>query len=374
MKVLQLIPDTLENPSGGMGEQCRQIAKHLSCSYTIIGSEKQEPTTYGDNKIYLPAETVSLPLGMPDPHLYNMLHQNAITAKAAMLPKHDVIHAFDWNCFYPGAIIAKHWGVPLVITIQLSISQLNKNFAPLEWPPLGDMLIGMELLGLTNAKAIIHVSKSYAHRFPEHFDSKSYIIPNGIDNKEWERDIPYKLPGKNKLKVVYLGRMAYQKGIHILLESKIPKEMDLIFIGGERGANPELISRIRSLAAQEENIYYLGALYGQEKIGALQAADAVIMPSIHEPFGIVALEALASKSILLSSFIDGMGDFLTEDIAINCGMIPSSIEASLDRLLKMTEEEKTARKLAGAKLCEYYDWSELSQKVEQVYRSCLDSN
>ena len=99
----------------------------------------------------------------------------------------------------------------------------------------------------------------------------------------------------------------------------------------------------------------------------LFAADAVIMPSIHEPFGIVALEALASKSILLSSFVDGMGDFLTEDVAINCGTSKESIEKALDNLINLQEEERVQRIKKGLEICKEYTWEKSAKKLAAIY-------
>lgn len=368
MKPLILIPDSLENPMGGMGEQARELITRFSGGCTIIGSPKQEYTDYGNDKIYIPIEEHSVPIGIKEPRLNDLVNQANYVIKASALHPHSLVHAFDWSTFYAGSLLSKQWNVPLVVTIQLSVSQLAKEFGE---PPneieINQMISGIELMGLLQAEAIIQVSKTYVLGFPRFFDQKTVVIPNGIDYEKWQKQINYSLPGNRKYKIVFIGRLAYQKGIHLLLNAKIPEEIDLIFIGGNRGSNLELQDAVICKAKDNENIHYLGPLYGDEKIGALQAADAVIMPSVHEPFGIVALEALASKSVLISSFVHGMKDFLTEEIAINCGTSTPSIEESFNQFLKLSPEDKLNRINKGMCLCEQYSWNDIVKKVEDVY-------
>ena len=201
---------------------------------------------------------------------------------------------------------------------------------------------------------------------------KTTVIHNGINLKEWQPDGDAKFPGTNKLKVVYIGRYAEMKNIKALLRCKLPAEMDLIFIGDERGGNPDLFNEMIMYCANNKNAFYIGPKYGQEKINLLNASDAVIIPSIHEPFGIVALEALASKSVLLSSFVNGMADFLTDESAINCGTTPESIETALNTLIKLTDSQKSKYINAGLKVCQAHAWEIQAEKMAKVYDSVLN--
>jgi glycosyltransferase involved in cell wall biosynthesis len=372
MKILFLIPDSLESPMGGMGEQCRNVLLNLSDQheYTVLGSQNQPFTEYTDRKKYYPIESPPIPIGNLDPLLASIVNQTPIAAKAASMPKPDLIHAFDWSCCYAAAILKQQWNVPLILTMQLSISKLLEAMNPVGTLSnvLTDALAGIELMGLIHADKIIQVSHDYAEKTLPVFKEKTQIIPNGIDLKNYlEPKEKFILPGKNSTKMIYLGRLAFMKGVHQLLKSKIPDNIDLIFIGGNRGGNVEIEEEIAQQVKEKANVFYLGPLYGDQKIAALQAADAVIMPSLHEPFGIVALEALASKSILLSSFANGMGDFLTEDIAINCGTTPETIELAIEKFLSLTKEEKQERIEKGVKLCEKFDWRLIAAEIEKIY-------
>ena len=109
----------------------------------------------------------------------------------------------------------------------------------------------------------------------------------------------------------------------------------------------------------------------QEKLNVLKSADGVIMPSIHEPFGIVGLEALASGCILLSSFVDGISDYLTEDVGINCGTDVFSISNALHDFLILPEDEIKYRQQKGIEIAKQYDWGKLSNQYYKVYKNLI---
>ena len=101
--------------------------------------------------------------------------------------------------------------------------------------------------------------------------------------------------------------------------------------------------------------------------------DAVVVPSLHEPFGIVCLEALASGCTLLSSFKSGMGEYLTENVAINCGITPTEITTGIKTWLSLSENELQHRRDLGYKLCRQYSWNNSALILENIYTSVLKS-
>lgn len=363
------MPDSLEKPMGGMGEQCRQLINVFDKNYffDIVGSN-ENCKTKGKNFEFTPIDYSFSTTSNEHSLLTTLMCQASFLKEAVLLSKPDLVHAFDWSSFIAGYYAARHFKVPLVVTLQLSMQKLFEHIIPSM--DEGNMALfnqtgAIEISGMLHADRIIQVSENYAKKFPSIFDSKTSIIPNGINLSEWIKKSDFKFPGNRKIKVVYLGRFDEMKNVQTLLQLDLPKEIDLCFIGTRKGGSVEIYSKVAGQLP--EGFHYLGPKYGQEKIDALMSADAVIMPSLHEPFGIVALEALAAKTILLSSFMDGLGDFLTEDSAINCGVTKQSIEAALSRLITMTDEEKEARKQKGMDICNRYTWDIQAQKLKGVY-------
>jgi len=369
-RVQILIPDELKNPMGGMGEQARNIIKAFpdGIYFDVIGSSKGESVA-DKNFTFYPVMRLDKHCGNPDPLASTFLNQSLYVEKSMTLKRPDIIHAFDWSTFYAGRMLSRSYGVPLVVTIQLSIEKMIDN-PPLVQKANYDMACSMEFSGMYESRVIVHVSNAYAKTFNPIFKSKSTVIENGIDLKEWVKTEDLSLPGKpeNK-KLVYIGRFAEMKNVVSLLQADIPPGLDIVFIGGNKGGNPEIQDMVIKTANEKDNVHYLGAKYGQEKIDLLMAADAMIVPSTHEPFGIVALEALASRSVLLSSFAGGMADFLNEDVAINCGTTPGSISAAMKKLMALGDVDK--RIAGGIEICENYTWESQAEKLNNVYKFVL---
>ena len=108
--------------------------------------------------------------------------------------------------------------------------------------------------------------------------------------------------------------------------------------------------------------------YDDEKFQYLKSADAVIMPSIHEPFGIVALEALASGTILLCSIVDGLAEFINDTVAINCGITPENITEAINTWNKMSSEEIENKIQLGMNHASKYSWLEIADRThKEIY-------
>lgn len=372
--ILILIPDRLEKPMGGMGEQARNILAGINGNlrFTVIGSAN-EKKYYKGNVHYMPVMDVALMHGDPDPLAKTFLNQSLFVERAMSLSKPDIVHAFDWSTFWAGRILSKHWNIPLVVTIQLSIEKMTERIHPLQQMN-HDVACSMELAGLVDANIIIQVSRSYLDSFNPIFRDKSVVIENGISLNEWKQTEQITLPGKAKNKLIYIGRYAEMKNISSLLKAEVPENVDLIFIGGTRGGSSELFDAMIQATKERENLHYVGEKYGQDKINWLMSADGVIVPSVHEPFGIVGLEALASKSILLSSFVGGMGDYLNPTCAINCGITPESISKAIKQFAGLDNSTKQYFIESGLEVCREYDWSIQSAKLKDVYNKLLNKD
>jgi glycosyltransferase involved in cell wall biosynthesis len=157
------------------------------------------------------------------------------------------------------------------------------------------------------------------------------------------------------------------KSISDLVRADIPEDIDLIFIGDDKGADTTSVEELSIALNTKRNIYHIGSKYDQDKVNALFSADAVIVPSKHEPFGIVGLEALAAKTLLISSFSDGMNEYLNKDIAINCGKTKRGIEEAIHKIKKMKENERNERIINGYEMAKKFDWDNIAEKYYDLY-------
>jgi len=374
MKVTVIFPDSISKPVGGLGVQFKNLYYRLKdkINYNIV----DHPDEDNGIKEYI---SVSHPIpNITHGTINTLLSHTVYLAKALQLPKPDIIHAYDWSTYFAGTYLAEIYNVPLLLSMQLSSNALansgiynctNINTHDGYW--LHKTHVESEYYGLNKADKIINVSNGYTRYFPQ-FNDKTIVIPNGISLKEWTPTEKIKLPGDRRYKIIYIGRFSFMKSVDALLNIDIPDNIDLIFVGAQNGGDYECIKKLEEqINNQKSGLYYYGPAYNQEKINLLFSADAVIMPSKHEPFGIVALEALASKSILLASRVDGLGDFLTNQNSINCGYTVDSITNALNYFLSLTEEQKQSLINNGLETCVKYDWDNIAESYYNVYKSLL---
>jgi 1,4-alpha-glucan branching enzyme len=108
---------------------------------------------------------------------------------------------------------------------------------------------------------------------------------------------------------------------------------------------------------------------GQEKIDLLKSADAIIFPSVHEPFGIVGLEAFAAGVPLITSMVDGIADYANESNSIKCELSSAGVRAAIDRLFSMPESERRAMIENGFKTAERFNWKDIAEQFILELRS-----
>jgi glycosyltransferase involved in cell wall biosynthesis len=340
MKVLVIFPDSITIPNGGLGIQFKNIHQRLKdkVDFYVVGY----PDENNEIKNYI-GVTHPIP-SIKHGALNTLLGHTVYLAKALEFPKPDFVHVYDWSTYFAGYYLAKHHKVPLLLSMNLSANALSfvgitncADFNTVDGMWLHKTHVEMEWFGLQHADKIINVSNGYANYFPQ-FKDKTVIIPNGIDLDEWVPTKTIKLPGDRKYKIVYIGRLSLMKSVDAILDAEIPENVDLIFVGSRNGGDEVSINKLeQQLKNKKPGLHYYGPVYDQNKVNLLHSADAVIMPSRHEPFGIVALEALASKNILLASRVDGLGDFLTDNNSIDSGCTAENITKAFDSFIQLSE-------------------------------------
>ena len=348
MKTAALIPDSLKNPSGGMGILGEHLNEGLKWDY-VIDSSYYRPTV----------ETME-----PNNVMHQALNQASILSVLYDL-KPDLIHSFDWSTIWAAYQYQQATGSKFIYHAQLHIRDCFIGYDDFYAEMLFRAIEDAEFTAMKSADHIIQVSNCYAKKYPKIFLPKTTVIYNGIDFEYWQKDFePIELPGNRPIKLLYIGRYAGMKNVHSLLESNIPKDIDLIFAGGSTSGEKSIYDLMLNKVKLNENIHYIGPIYGEIKRRTLKQVDAIIVPSLVEPFGIVGLEGLASKSLVLSSRKGGLGEYLDDSCSIYCGVTPDEISNSFKILLNSNKENLIKN---GLKRAKQFDWKFSIDKIKNIY-------
>jgi len=218
--------------------------------------------------------------------------------------KFDVIHCHDWMTIDAGIELKKITGKPLVFTVHSTEYDRTANIYPMNF------IVEVEKRGLQKADLVITVSERMKKQLIERYDAKEekiIVIYNGIDASRF-----FGLIKKdNKGIILFLGRLTNQKGPYFFLHTAkkvLEKRKDVMFIlAGQGEQMPELI-RIAIGLGIMNNVVFTGYLSEEELLQAYTIADVYVMPSVAEPFGITALEAIASGTPVIVSKNAGVAE------------------------------------------------------------------
>ncbi len=227
--------------------------------------------------------------------------------------KPDIIHA---QASYPAAIVARSlsekWNIPYVVTIRMS------PFPFPEFLTKSGELSDLIASPLHRAGGLIATSSSLKRTLEGFGFDKVRLIHNPVDlaffNIKGEKAI------KAGVNLVSVGRLVRQKGFDLLIQSmkRLVNMYDIqLSIVGEGPDRSKLERQIRDLNLSE-NMRLVGELPREKVRDQIQESDALILPSRHETFGNVLLEAMACGKQVVATRCGGPEDIVTNETGILC--------------------------------------------------------
>ena len=211
---------------------------------------------------------------------------------------------------------------------------------------------------------------------------KQIMIPNGVNADvyaEIEKTdltqfrIKFALP-EEKI-VLFVGRLVYEKGVHVLVNAilKVLEKVNAKFVIVGNGYMKEQLSGLVKSLGIAQKVLFTGFV-DDETLRKLQiCADVSVVPSLFEPFGIVALEAMAAKSPVVVSDTGGLGEIVDHDVD-GVKVYTNNPDSLAWGIIRVLTDEKNAQRLRGnayKKIQEKYNWDRIAQQTENIYKSVL---
>jgi glycogen(starch) synthase len=315
-------------------------------------------------------------------YLMNLNMQKEAAAIAAKLPEPiDVFHAHDWLVATSGIGLKHVFRKPLLVTMHSTeIGRRDGLHTSTE-----KMIHETEAWLTYEAWRVVCCSDYMMQHVKWAFGlppDKLSMVPNGVNPHAYERlekedlkafRLKYALP--NERIVLYVGRLVYEKGIHILINAipKILAKADAKFVIVGSGYMQEQLSNIVKSMGLEHKVLFTGFV-DEENLQKLQkVADVSVVPSLFEPFGIVALEAMAAKSPVVVSDTGGLGEIVQHDVT-GVKAYPNNTDSLAWGIIKVLTDDGYARALrenAYRVILERYDWDRIAQQTRGMYESVL---
>jgi len=315
-------------------------------------------------------------------YLMNMNMQKEAAKIAKKINKKiDVFHAHDWLVATAGIGLKHVFRKPLLVTMHSTeMGRRDGLHTQTE-----KMIHETEAWLTYEAWKVICCSDymvshvGYAFGLPE---DKMVMIPNGVRPPAYQKTM--KLCDKNirvmfalpeEKIILYVGRLVYEKGIQILVNAapKILEKVNAKFIIVGSGYMKEQLSTIVKSMNLEKKILFSGFVEEEILLKLQKCADVSVVPSLFEPFGIVALEAMAAGSPVVVSDTGGLSEIVDHDLN-GVKVYPNNPESLAWGVIKTLLDNKYKdhiRKNAYKKIREKYDWNKIALKTKQIYESVL---
>lgn len=279
----------------------------------------------------------------------------------------DVIHAHDWMTFPAGVALAQITKKPLIVHIH-SLEYDRSGLA------VNEQINHIEHFGLEAADSVIAVSH-YTQRGIERFhgipSGKIRVVHNGIYPKQavtnykmhrtWPRNV-----------VLFLGRVTFQKGPDYFIEvaSRVIQHVpDVLFVlAGNGDMLDRLIHRVKELGL-ENSFLFPGFLKGEDVEEMFSIADLYVMPSVSEPFGISALEAINFNTPVIISKQSGVSEVLGHALRADFWDLDRMADLIINALLHQELREDMIV-MAREELRRLH-WDAAAEKTVEVYEELV---
>ncbi len=387
--------------TGGMNVYVREMAREMGrLGYQVdVFTRSQNPHITRVVHLGRNARVIHLKAGPEEPLPKNDLlpHLPEFTSGVGQFAAEEgisygLIHSHYWLSGRVGETLKQQWSVPMVHmfhTLGILKNTRNRRKAEME----SEERIGIEKGIMKSADVLVAPSPWEKERMISYYGAdpeKIRVIPCGVDLTLF-RPIPQakatRTLGLSRRKfVLFVGRIDAIKGIDLLIraidclikKSCLGKhDIGLIIVGGDKDADPRIetheMQRLRKMVSRlnlEEEVAFWGAQRQDLLPLFYSAAEALILPSRYESFGMVALEAMGCGTPVIASRVGGL-QYTVQDGQNGLLFSEGNWKELAERIRDVIVSPDLKRNLGQAALrrAKKFNWPKVAKDVLSVYRS-----
>ena len=275
----------------------------------------------------------------------------------------DLVHVHDWFGTLGGRDLAARLSRPLVLTVHST--EYDRSLGH-PW----DRILFREQTGISSADRIIAVSRHLRQQLIDRYAAepgKVRVIYNAVRPTErLERIDP------TKRFVLYVGRLAAMKGVDTFLRSVAriaPTFPDVLFVVAGEGPEYSRLIQIAARLGIGDRVMFLGKVTEEERDVLLSGASVFVLPSVVEPFGIAALEAMAAGVPTIVSKTSGVAEVSSSTFRVDFW----DVDEFASRMVELLEYPTLNRAMGDEGRWEALreGWPERARETVEVYRDAI---
>ncbi len=290
----------------------------------------------------------------------------------------DLVHGHDWLVANACDHLARRFDVPLVTTIHATEHGRHQGWIN-KHPQT--YIHGVERWITNRCDRVIACSTFMREQIVDVFgvdEDRVEVIPNGIDPDELQpqndaelRRLRAEFAAPDESLVLLVGRLVYEKGFQFALEalpSIIERVPNTRFIVAGSGTHEQELRRQAEELGLMEHGTFLGWI-GDDVLHSLYCiADVCVVPSIYEPFGLVALEAMASSCPCIVADTGGLREVVPHD-EVGLRFRARDPESLAEMTIRVLDDAELCRRLTADAFrhLERFDWGDVAERTAAVY-------
>ncbi|WP_406069370.1 glycosyltransferase family 4 protein [Micromonospora sp. NBC_01638] len=376
---------------GGLGRHVHALSVALAAAgheITVVTrhSDGAPLEEYADGVRILraPEDPVTFPLATDSLLAWTMAFNHTLTRtalRATQASSYDVIHAHDWLVAHTAMTLRDHLDIPLVSTIHATEAGRHQGWLPEE---MNRTIHGVEQWLSSESGRVIVCSGYMRDEVSALFGvpgGRVDVVANGVEPHRWR--VPAQAVAAARARfagdgplVTFAGRLVYEKGVQHLLAA-LPRLRERhpglrAVIAGDGPYRAELEAEVhrRGLGGMVAMPGFLG---GTDLPALMAASDCFAVPSIYEPFGMVALEGAAAGAPLAVAATGGLAEIVEPGVT---GMTfrphdPDGLTDAVDALLSDPNHARVMARHARRMVHDQYGWSAIAQRTAASYAAAI---
>ena len=289
-----------------------------------------------------------------------------------------VLHVHDWLGLFAGRALKHRYHLPIVSTIHATEfgrnsgihTEIQRYINQCEWD------LQWESWRVIVCTRFMRAEVEFALQTP---GDKIDIIYNGVDAGTFD----FEFAGKERREfralyaapdekiIFFIGRMVREKGAQILIQA-----LPLVRAGGRSvklviagGGNREHLEQLAYDLGVTEQVFFAGRVSDEDRDRLYRVADVAVYPSLYEPFGIVALEAMAARVPVVVSDAGGLPEVVEHDVSgtVTWNGNPESLAWGILRALN---DPLAADRMVGnayVRCVSVFNWDIIARQTSEVY-------
>jgi 1,4-alpha-glucan branching enzyme len=342
---------------GGLGTAVEALSRFLGKAGVEVTILVPDVGRYADTPAGVELWPIPVEGAVSDADYWLTYCESALTTVRRTGLRADVVHSHDWMTAVGALAVGRAIGAPVLMSVHL--------------PQSVPVNLVLENVGLVGSHGVLVNSEDVRAELAarELGGPAVAVIPNGVDLAEF----PPADPPPDPHRILFVGRLVPQKGVDVLVRAfgaVLRRHPGATLVIAGDGQQRLYLERLTRFLGVRQHVTFLGWQSRQDLAELYRTCAVTAVPSRYEPFGLVALEAMASARPVVVSRVGGLAEIVDHEAAGFVVQAGDHLDLAT-RLAALLTDPNLARSMgiAARRRAEQFDWATIASRTIELYDS-----